>query len=597
MSLSNRSRREQALSIRLEAARLANARPHPTHLANQDELRFRNPPPDNTHSHIASFTKGLPHDYNTGLLSDSDHFQLFVRAIDSADERDIADIPLGPQHLPEHTRFPSAIAQNPPADVRAWESMGAGSTFDLQGPDAQAVTMPPAPQLDSPELVAEMTELYSMALVRDVPFTHFDTDPAVAHAVRHMNATAWIASASSPPPSLTDPERRRLRGPLTTATIFRGIATGDCVGPYISQFLLAGTHGIANAATPQQGFVAYGAARIDQRVRLAEPQRDYMTTWQAWLDVQNGADVRARDVFVDDQFRFITTPRDLATYVHFDALYQAYLTACLVMLDSRVPFDAGLPFLRDDDIDKQQPFATFGPPHILALLTEVSTRALKAVRFQKFNLHRRPRPEALGGLIERFHKEPDNPLFAGVQPLYEGLSKDLLDRVAQLNALQNSTLSDNGVPRYNDCDPDGYVLRSVETRLLPMAFPEGSPMHPSYGAGHAAVAGACVTILKAFFDHTAELPFAFVPSSDGSKLISVLDQLDAPLTVEGELNKVCSNISTGRNWAGVHYFTDYWESIRLGEEIALGVLEEQKLTYSENFSMAVPLFDGTVRRI
>jgi hypothetical protein len=36
--------------------------------------------------------------------------------------------------------------------------------------------------------------------------------------------------------------------------------------------------------------------------------------------------------------------------------------------------------------------------------------------------------------------------------------------------------------------------------LLPMAFQEGSPMHPSYGAGHATVAGACVTILKAFFD-------------------------------------------------------------------------------------------------
>ena len=37
--------------------------------------------------------------------------------------------------------------------------------------------------------------------------------------------------------------------------------------------------------------------------------------------------------------------------------------------------------------------------------------------------------------------------------------------------------------------------------LLPMAFPEGSPMHPSYGAGHATVAGACTTILKAWFDH------------------------------------------------------------------------------------------------
>ena len=40
---------------------------------------------------------------------------------------------------------------------------------------------------------------------------------------------------------------------------------------------------------------------------------------------------------------------------------------------------------------------------------------------------------------------------------------------------------------------------------LPMAFAEGSPMHPAYGAGHATVAGACVTVLKAFFDTSAVL--------------------------------------------------------------------------------------------
>ena len=73
--------------------------------------------------------------------------------------------------------------------------------------------------------------------------------------------------------------------------------------------------------------------------------------------------------------------------------------------------------------------------------------------------------------------------------------------------------------------------------------------------------------------------------------------IDGPLTVEGELNKLASNISIGRNWAGVHYFTDYIESIRLGEEIALGILKEQKLTYGENFSMTVPLFDGGTVRI
>ena len=39
--------------------------------------------------------------------------------------------------------------------------------------------------------------------------------------------------------------------------------------------------------------------------------------------------------------------------------------------------------------------------------------------------------------------------------------------------------------------------------LLSLAFAEGSPKHPSYPAGHGAVAGACITVLKFFFDGDA----------------------------------------------------------------------------------------------
>ena len=121
-------------------------------------------------------------------------------------------------------------------------------------------------------------------------------------------------------------------------------------------------------------------------------------------------------------------------------------------------------------------------------------------------------------------------------------------------------------------------------------------MHPAYGAGHATVAGACVTILKAFFDHRYVLPGPYVyPAPCGTKLEIAEGTPD--LTIEGELNKLASNISIGRNWAGVHYFTDYSESVRMGEDIAIGILEEQKLTYGENFSMSVPRFDGTTIRI
>ena len=68
--------------------------------------------------------------------------------------------------------------------------------------------------------------------------------------------------------------------------------------------------------------------------------------------------------------------------------------------------------------------------------------------------------------------------------------------------------------------------------------------------------------------------------------------------MEGELNKLAANISIGRNMAGVHFFSDYYDSVRMGEKIALGILEEQALGYpTDNFVLSVPTFDGKTVRI
>ena len=70
--------------------------------------------------------------------------------------------------------------------------------------------------------------------------------------------------------------------------------------------------------------------------------------------------------------------------------------------------------------------------------------------------------------------------------------------------------------------------------------------------------------------------------------------LFAPLRGTGR----SSTISIGRNMAGVHYFSDYYDSLRMGEEIAIGILEEQALCYkTDPFVLSVPTFDGEVRRI
>lgn len=60
-----------------------------------------------------------------------------------------------------------------------------------------------------------------------------------------------------------------------------------------------------------------------------------------------------------------------------------------------------------------------------------------------------------------------------------------------------------------------------------------------------------------------------------------------------ELNKLAANVSQGRNALGFHYRTDYWESLKLGEAIALGVRQENKACYNEGGSFSPTKFDGT----
>ena len=251
------TRKQQSQQLRNNAASLAANRPHPRHINNGEEFEYRKK--DGKPSHIANFTKGLPHDDN-GLLKNPRDYQQLIKAIDSGDPRDFRPIPLGPgkfnpdgsykdydisnpeQPKPIH-QWKSGISSSP--KVRAWESQGAGNTFDLEGPDAQAVTMPPAPRLDSQELIAEMAEVYWMAILRDKPFANFATDSEIQKAQKSLAQFAWFNASSSNQLESSDlaPEalnRRRILVQTATENVslsklFRGITKGDEIGPYISQ--------------------------------------------------------------------------------------------------------------------------------------------------------------------------------------------------------------------------------------------------------------------------------------------------------------------------------------------------------------------------
>jgi hypothetical protein len=409
----------------------------------------------------------------------------------------------------------------------------AGLATDVEGPDPSKLDILSPPKVNSAEAAAEAVEDYWMALLRDVAFIDWGSNPDIAAASAELSGLS----------EFTGP---KVGGQITPESIFRGCAEGDMEGPYLSQFLLHP--------------VPYGSLTISQQQTTVLPGVDYLTDFNTWLSVQNGFPGPFADAF-DPTRRYIRSMRDLGQYVHVDALYEAYLNACLILLAHNAPFDPGNPYEPGHpDHVNQFGFGTFGGPHILSLVTEVATRALKAVWYQKWMVNRRLRPEAYGGLVH------------------------LTKSGTKSYPLHPQVLTSQAVARTHT---------KYGTYLMPMAFPEGSPTHSAYGAGHATVAGACVTILKAWFDDTADLPSTITPSvasADGTALVPV----NAQLTIGGELNKVAANIAIGRNMAGVHWRSDYLESVRLGEEVALCILQKQRKDYHEkDWSFSLCRFDGT----
>ncbi|CAN5785519.1 vanadium-dependent haloperoxidase [soil metagenome] len=511
-------RRSDAKDVRIRNAEFEFQKEHPQQTNNGDEIRYGN------ENYFANFTKGLPHPNPLGEVAPAAYEQL-VLATQSGVHTEYENIPMG---------F---------LNGRKLTNPQAGWGFDTEGGDAQSYAIPPAPRFSSAEVAAEMVELYWMALTRDVCFSNYGTDADIQSAINDLNTMSNYRGLGP------------AAGKVNSRNIFRGASPGDRKGPYLSQFLLLD--------------IPFGSLCIEQRQKTASTGVDYLTLYNEWLDAQRGKNlaiaynpcsVLATDAGVyDPQRKYIRNLRDLATYVHFDALYEAYLNACLILLGMNAPFDKGNPY---NNSKSQVGFATFGGPHILSLVTEVATRALKAVWYQKWNVNRRLRPEAFGG---RVHNHITG---AKAYPIHS----DLLTA--------NALLETN--TRFG-------------SYLLPQAFPEGSPIHPAYGAGHATVAGACVTILKAWFDESFEIPNPVVASCDGLSLVPYTSA--DKLTVGGELNKVAANIAIGRNAGGVHYWTDYTASLKLGEDIAISILEEQKETYSESGYFGLYKFDGTAIKI
>lgn len=552
---------------------------------------------------VGSFHKTLPH--NAYGEVDPAAFAALAAAT-HGDGSGFAQVPQGQARLltegPDKgkLRFAAPFA-NPQA----------GLALDRLTHPPDAYRMPPAPHVTSNTTAAEMVELYWMAALRDVELctaagkgkgkggaSPFDA------AVAEINArfTAALESGAGEPQNPADPAAA-LAGdgpadhfilgvdlpgsaaafkPFTADTLFRLGLPGDEVGPMVSQFFLRP--------------VVFGTQTIDARQRPYVKDVNYLTEFDDWLAAQNSGVDRAGQGYpkanedglhrFEPFERYFATMRDLARFVNKDALHQAYFNAALILLSGGARWPTGNPYhdfgngiVQGPLASREAGFGVLGGPHVLALVSEVATRALKVVWHQKWQVNLRLRPEAYGGLVH-----VQNLGVAGKTRNY-GLPAWLA---------QTAVVKD---------------LKAKGSCLLPMAFTPGSPTHPAYGAGHATVAGACVTVLKALFltfvtdaagnqrpirfgtlrqraepydpdmpieSHCATLAQTKVEKCFGVDKHDNRVPLPAPvaqsLTIEGELNKLAQNVAMGRSMGGVHWRTDNTRSLMLGEALAAEML-------------------------
>jgi hypothetical protein len=414
--------------------------------------------------------------------------------------------------------------------------------YQLVGADSSqfgAPEVPASPAVASKLYATELIELYWCALLRDVAFTDYATNPLAQDAAAELSGLAPYQGPKD-------------NGKVTTALLFRGNFTGEKIGPYVSQFFLTPT--------------VFGAQPFSQQYLTYKAGIDFMTDQNTWFQVQQGIPTGLADQ-PDPVPRYLHNGRGLAAYTHVDQLYQAYFTAFLVLTSLNAPLNPGNPYVTSLT---QNGFGTFGAPDFASVIAQVAKTALNAVWYQKWVVHLRHRPESGAGLVH------------------------LINNGVHFDAIPDSSVFDS--------EALAAIHSKYGTYLLPQPFPEGSPAHPAYPTGHGTVGGACITILKFFFDGNFILNNPVMPSDDGAELVPWNGDPNlgdpGPLTVNGELHKLAHNVTFGHGLHGsIHWRTDSDASIALGEAVAIRFLQDLACTYAEPFTVTFPKLDGTPQTI
>jgi membrane-associated phospholipid phosphatase len=236
---------------------------------------------------------------------------------------------------------------------------------------------------------------------------------------------------------------------------------------------------------------------------------------------------------------YINTPRALGSAVHQDPPYWLPLHAAILLDNLRVPVSSLFP-----PLPAERGFISYGgAANLHCTLARAVEAALVECWCMKWT-HRARRPEELladqGSLHTLWHER-----FA---PLLE---------------------------------PWGG--------RMPFPIVEGSPMHPTWPAGHPVIAGAAATVMKAFRANGPwpvlraaallaaaghdNIPGGIAQASpDGNRLFPA----QGNLTVHGEIDRMAWAIGFGRLPLGVHLRDDVMTGLLVGQMAAVKVLRRER---------------------
>lgn len=464
-------------------------------------------------------SKGLTHNATTGwpLKADVD---LLLQARSKATSEAVDAIPLSG------------------GATRKIQNILCSHNFNIIGTDpSPTLDSVSKPAIDSNESAFEMAEVYSKSLLRDISFWQIEQGTNATVTTHVTNLNAFPSKSIAPVDG----------GLITTKNLHRDSLPGCLDGPYVSQFLVNGSY--------------FNPIRNENNQAQFRTWSDTVGTQDItnWLAIQNGEEPLSSQGLSTPLFIFNARYLMAIGFTESPAQTMAWLTDYIL--------EQGIP-LQFQGSDENDAYISGGLPSLHSSIQGVITCCMSTAAHHKWGVNMSLRPEALaqryhfaGSLGMGSHYFTDTPGFQFIKDRVNG------EMAPFISAVQAQS-------------PTGSAL-------LRLTRGNGSSMDPSKPAMWSVVAAACCTIFKAYlethdqFDQEIAYPSTIIHSLTGGLPVAYTGTISNTITINGELNKLCSNLGQCQSWMGEAFRSDL--AYELGEKIGIRYLEDTIRSFHESY--------------